>query len=104
MKLIGQVPSEKKWLLGQNTIRTKTRSGAKMNSILHQAVSSGDKDLVIKILHPSSRCDLMKTDFDGWTALHWACFRNQPEIIELLFERLGSDSRREYVMIEDIVR
>ncbi len=74
-----------------------------MNAILHQAISSGDKDLMIKILHPSSKCDLTKTDFDGWTALHWAAFRNQPALIELLLERIGSDALREFVMIEDIV-
>ncbi|RAK81248.1 ankyrin repeat domain-containing protein [Aspergillus fijiensis CBS 313.89] len=55
--------------------------------MLHQAVHDGDQ--AITRMLPESRCYplLGKKDNCDWTALHWAAFRSDPDIVNILLER-----------------
>jgi ankyrin repeat protein len=53
-------------------------------SELHLFAGGGDQVEVRLIL--SRGHDPNVPDDDGWTPLHWACYRHQPEMVELLLE------------------
>ena len=41
-----------------------------LGGLLHEACYRGDDEAVAELL---PKADLLATDFDGWTALHWVC-------------------------------
>ena len=54
------------------------------------AVSHGQKKIV-KMLVKEFNCDPFMTGYNGWTLLHYACFRNQSELIRLLISDFQLD-------------
>ena len=50
---------------------------------VHQAAKDGD----IAALRKTSKRELHRVDFDGWTAAHWCAWRGNSEALEVVLSR-----------------
>jgi ankyrin repeat protein len=56
---------------------------------LHTAAARGWVGRLDKLL--AGGADPNAADVDGWTGLHWACYRNQPSAVERLLREVATD-------------
>jgi ankyrin repeat protein len=60
------------------------------------AAAHGNKDTVRALLDAGA--EVNAKDFTGWTALHAAAFKGDPEIVQLLLEHGGIPGRASWLM------
>jgi len=61
---------------------------------LHLFSGGGEEREVLLCLSRGN--DPNMPDGDGWTPLHWACYRQQPEMVKLLLEKGASVELRSF--------
>ncbi|XDG10036.1 hypothetical protein ABKA04_009651 [Annulohypoxylon sp. FPYF3050] len=66
----------------KSTVKSVDKQG---RNALHHAVTSGVKDLVLKLIKEYPEL-IDVPDRDGWTPLHWSCKQSSASITELLVE------------------
>jgi ankyrin repeat protein len=76
----------------------------KKETLLYRASQKNDLDLVTLLLSgldKDQKCQLIKIDWLGWTALHGAVFKRNPKLMKLLLKDIGKQQQYELFKIND---